>query len=90
MTDQRPGESWDDWYERTRSSRRADQDQGVAMIRDKIRRLLPDLDADPAEARRRMTLVFRAAAPESGVEAICEVLADYVVREREQSEHLLS
>ncbi|GAA0493707.1 hypothetical protein Ade02nite_21260 [Paractinoplanes deccanensis] len=83
MTDQQPGESWEDWYQRTKSARGASRDQGVAEIRDKIRRIVPELDADPAKARLRMAHVLRAAVPTAGVDAVCEVLADYVVRERE-------
>lgn len=86
MTDQQPGESWEDWYQRTKPARLAGQDQGVAEIRDKLRRILPELDADPDKARQRMTLVLRAAVPTAGVEAMCEVLADYVVRERDRGE----
>lgn len=83
MMEQLPDESWDSWYERTKVGRRAGQDQGVAMIREKIDRLLPDLAADPTKARVRLTLILRAAMVEAGGEAVCEVLADYVIRLRD-------
>ena len=84
MTDeQQPGESFSAWYDRTVYPRRAERDQGVAEIRDKIRRIVPKLGDDPDEARKHLAIVLRAAVPTAGVEAVCEVLADYVLRVRD-------
>ncbi len=83
--DPEPGESWDDFYDRTRYARVAGRDQGVAVVREKIARLLPELDDDPERAKRRLRLVFKAAVSEVGVDALAEVLADYVIRDRDRN-----
>ena len=76
-------ETWDDWYDRTKYARRADLDQAVAAIREKVERLGPELDQEePEKALKRLALVLRAAVPEYGSDALAVVLADYVMRDR--------
>lgn len=76
-------ETWDERYDRTRHARLADRDQGVAVIREKLERLGPELDAvEPDAARRRLALILQAAAIEVGPEALAVVAADYVIRDR--------
>jgi hypothetical protein len=79
------GETWAEYFTRTGPARVADRDQAVAVLREKISRLLPKLDEDPDQARRRLSLVFRAAVPEVGADALAVVLADYVIRDRDRT-----
>ena len=77
-------ETFGEFLDKNMHAHRADRDQRVAVLREKIARIVPELDPDPVKARKRLSLVFQAAAPEVGPDALAEVLADYVMRERER------
>lgn len=77
------GETWGERIDQQLPAERAKRDQDVAALREKIERLGPELDqASPEKARRRLELVLRAALAEHGADALAEVAADYVMRDR--------
>jgi hypothetical protein len=77
MTDHPHSEPLGHYFDLTQHARRAGVDQAVAAVREKIHRLMPQLDRDgPEVSRRRLALIFQTMPPEVDRVAFATVLAD--------------